>query len=167
MKIQRIPRDEGWSMRYVPQLESFYKHQITRKADFDEVFSEAASGETDDEPIKPYEHPARDLTSILHPIGPAGQFLRHMVTQCLHVHLSRWIYHMQSVSRSGHKWRKEWISIGTSPSRIVCESCVRKMFRQKDERDYIHRALLEEVNDIICNILHDYTVWSELLFDPD
>ena len=41
------------------------------------------------------------------------------------------------------------------------------MFRQKDQRDYIHRALTEEVNDIIRHILDDYTVWSELLFDPD
>ena len=26
---------------------------------------------------------------------------------------------------------------------------------------------MEEVNDIICNILHDSSMWSELLFDPD
>ena len=167
MKIQRIRRDEGWSMRYVPQLESFYKHQITRKEDFDEGFSEAASGNTDEEPIQPYEHPARDLTSILHPIGPAGQYLRHMMTQCLHVHLSRWIYHMQSVSRSGHKWRKAVDQHWALAVENICEGCVRKMFRQKDQRDYVHRALLDEVADIIHNILDDSSIWSELLFDPD
>ena len=41
------------------------------------------------------------------------------------------------------------------------------MFRQKDQRDLLHRALTEEVSDIIRNILDDYSVWSELLFDPD
>ena len=167
MKIQRIRRDEGWSMRYVPQLESFYKHQITRKEDFDEGFSEAASGDGNEEPFNPYEHPARDLTSILHPIGPAGQYLRHMVTQCLHVHLSRWIYHMQSVSRSGHKWRKAVDQHWALAVENICECCVRKMFRQKDQRDYVHRALLDEVQDIIRNILDDSSIWSELLFDPD
>ena len=70
MKIQRIRRDEGWSMRYVFQIESFYKHQITRKEDFDEGFSEAAAGDTNEESFQPYEHPARDLTSFLHLIGP-------------------------------------------------------------------------------------------------
>ena len=52
------------------QLESFYKHHITGKEDFDEGFSDAATGDTDEEPFQPYEHPARDLTSILHPKGP-------------------------------------------------------------------------------------------------
>ena len=94
VKIHSIPGDHAESMRYVPQLESFYKHQIIRKEDFDEGFSEMTTEDTDEEP---FEHPARDLTSNLHPIGPAEQYLRHMVTQCLHVHLSRWIYHMQSI----------------------------------------------------------------------
>ena len=60
-------------MRYVAQLESFYKIQTTRKEDFDEGFSEAATRANDEEPFDPYEHPARVLSSILHPIGPAGQ----------------------------------------------------------------------------------------------
>ena len=36
----------------------------------------------------------------------------------------------------------------------------------KDQRDILHRALTDEVNDIIRNILDDSTVCSELLFDP-
>ena len=167
MKIHRIPRDEGWSMRYVPQLESFDKHQITRKEDFDEGFSDAATGDTAEEPFKPYEHPARDLTSILHPIGPAAQYLRHMVTKCLHVHLSRWIYPMQSVSRSGHKWRKAVDQHWTLAVENSCEGCFPNMSRQNEQRDLLHRALTEEVTDIIRNILDDYSVWSELFFDPD
>ena len=41
------------------------------------------------------------------------------------------------------------------------------MFRHKDQRDYVHRALLDEVADIIHNIFDDSSIWSELLFDPD
>ena len=74
---------------------------------------------------------------------------------------------MQSVSRSGHKWRKAVDQHWTLAVENICEGCVRKMFRQKDQRDYIHRALTEEVTDIIGNILDDSPMWSELLFDPD
>ena len=82
-----------------------------------------------------------------------------MVTQCLHVHLSRWIYPIKSVSRSGHKWRKAEDKFGTLAGENICEGCVRKMFRQKDQRDILHRALTEEVNDIIRNIMDDSPVW--------
>ena len=45
MNIHRIPRDQVWSMRYVHELESFFKYQITSKDDFDEGFSDAATGD--------------------------------------------------------------------------------------------------------------------------
>ena len=106
MKIHRIRPDHGWSMRNVPQLESFYKHHIVRKEDFDEGFSDTATMDAEEEHYEPYDPPGRDLTSILHPNGPGAQYLRHMVTQCLHVQLAKWIYQMQSKSRSGHNWRK-------------------------------------------------------------
>ena len=61
---------------------------------------------------------------------------------------------------------RQWISTGLAVENI-CEGCVRKMFRQKDQRVILHRALRKEVNDIIRNILDDSTVWSELLFEPD
>ena len=41
------------------------------------------------------------------------------------------------------------------------------MFRQKEQHDYVHKAYLDEVRDIIHNILDDSSVRSELLFDPD
>ena len=59
-------------MRYVPQLESFFKPNIVGNEDFDEGESDTATHNTHDEPFEPYEHPSRDLTSILHPIGPAA-----------------------------------------------------------------------------------------------
>ena len=74
---------------------------------------------------------------------------------------------MQSVSRSGHKWRKAVDQHWNLAVENICEGCIRKMFRQKDQRDILHRALSDEVQDIIRNILDDSTVWSELLFDPD
>ena len=36
MKVQRIKRDYAWSMRYVPKLQSIYKHNIVRKEDNEE-----------------------------------------------------------------------------------------------------------------------------------
>ena len=163
-QYEDLPHSSRWRVvdALHPHLESFYKHQITRKEDFDVCFSDAATGDTDEEPFQPYEHPARHLTSILHPIGPAPQYRRHMGTQCLHVHLSRMIYHMQSVSRSEHKWRKAVDQFWTLAFENICESCIRKMFPQKDQRDILPRALTVEVN-----IVDDSSVWSELLFDPD
>ena len=157
LKIQRVPRDHEWSMRYVPQLELFYKHQIAPKEDFDDGESDTATKDTNEEPFKPYEYPARDLTSILHPIGPATHYLRHMVTQCLHVHISRCISHMESTSRSGHKWRKAANLFCQPAVENICEYCLRKMFRQKDPRDLLHRDYLE-VRDIILNIRDDKCV---------
>ena len=93
-------------MRYVAQLLSFYKHHLFRKDDFDEGFSDSATMETDEAHYEPYDYPARALTSILHTIGPGAQYLRQMVTQCLPLHLARWIYQLQSKSRSGHSWKK-------------------------------------------------------------
>ena len=154
-------------MRYGDQLVSLYKHHIIRKVDFDECESDTATLDTPEEPFEPYEHPAWDLSSILHPIGPAAQYLRHMVTQCLHVHLSRWIYHMQSMSRTGHKWREAGYHVWVIALENLCEYCIRKMFRQKDQRDILHRALLNEVHDSIRNSLDEESVWSELIFYPD
>ena len=54
-------------MRYIPQLESFYNNQITRKEDFDEGVCDAATVDTEEEPFQPYEHPARDLTPSVPP----------------------------------------------------------------------------------------------------
>ena len=31
----------------------------------------------------------------------------------------------------------------------LCKSCIRKMFLQKDQRDILHRPLLDDLNDII------------------
>ena len=106
MKIQRIRRDHVWSMRYVPQPESFYKHHIVRKEDFDEDISDTPTMDSDEEHYEPYDFRPRDLTNIIHTLGPGAQYLRHMVTQCLHVHLARYIYQMQSKSRSGLNWKK-------------------------------------------------------------
>ena len=41
------------------------------------------------------------------------------------------------------------------------------MFRQKDQCEHLQRALLDEVDDNIHNIVDDSSLWSELLFDPD
>ena len=167
MKIQRIPRDYGWSMRYVPQLESFYKHHIIRKEDFDEGFSDTATRDTDEEPFDPYEDPTRDLTSIFHPISSAAHSLRHMVTQCTPLHQAKWIYERQSKSRSGHKWWNEVYQFWHLALENICEGCTGKMVRQKEQLDLMHRQLLKEVNDIIVNILDEDSLWSTLLFDPD
>ena len=35
----------------------------------------------------------------------------------------------------------------------ICEECLRKIFRQKDHNDIVHRDLLDESNDIIINIV--------------
>ena len=64
-------------------------------------------------------------------------------------------------------WRKAVDKFWTIAVEKICEGCVRKMFRQKDQGDDLHRALTEGVTDIIRNILDDSSVWSELLFDPD
>ena len=106
--IQRIPRDYAWSMRYVPRLEDFSKHRIVRKEDYDtmEWDSQTANASSDEDPMENFDHPARDLTSILRPIGPAGQFLRHLVVQVLNIHISLWITEMQSGSRGQYKWPK-------------------------------------------------------------
>ena len=77
MKIQRSPRDHWWSMLYVPQLESFYRHHIIHKEDFYEGLSDTATRDTEEEPFERYDHPARDLPSILHHVGPAAHYLRH------------------------------------------------------------------------------------------
>ena len=68
MKVQRIYHDYGWSMRYVAQLESLIKHHIVRREDFYECDSDEAAQDTDEEPYEPFELPARDLPSILHPM---------------------------------------------------------------------------------------------------
>ena len=81
IKSQRIRRYYGWSIRYVPQFESVYNHQINCTEDFDEGFSDRARRDTEEENVKPYDHRARDLTSILHQICAVAQYLRHMVTQ--------------------------------------------------------------------------------------
>ena len=99
MNIQLIHRDHV-SLRNIPRLKTFCKHHLVRKEDFDDGESDMATLDTDEELYEPYDYPARDLTSILHPIGPAAQYLRKVVRQCLHVHVSRWIYQMQSKYRS-------------------------------------------------------------------
>ena len=106
MKEQRIYRDYGWSMCFVHQRESFYTQQIVRKEDFLEGESDTATKDTDEEPSEPYQQRARDLTSMLHPLGPAAMHLRHLVIQTLPIHSASWIYQMQSISSSGHKWKK-------------------------------------------------------------
>ena len=166
MKVQRIYRDFGWSMRYLTQLESLYKHHIVRKEDFDECDSDEAAQDTDEEPFEPYEHPARDLTSILHPIGPAAMHLRHLVIQTLHIHLARWIFQMQSMSRSGHKWKKAVDQFWHGAVDKICETCIRKMFREKIQHQ-LSSEYCTEVNDIIKNIKNEEAMWSTLLFDPD
>ena len=75
-------------MRYVPQLKSVYKHHIHRRDDFDEGDSDTATQDPDEEPFEPEEQPERDLTSILHPIGPAAMHLRQLMIQNLHVHIA-------------------------------------------------------------------------------
>ena len=91
--IQRIPRDHWWWMRYVQRREDFDKEGIVRNEDYDtgELDSQTVNASSDDDPVEPFDHPARDLNSILHPIGPAGQFLRHLLVHVLHVHIFRWI----------------------------------------------------------------------------
>ena len=168
VKIQRIPRDHGWSMRYVPQLEEFFKHRIVRKEDFDtmEWDSETVNASSDEDPVEPFEHPARDLTSILHPIGPAGQFLRHLVVQVLHVHISRWIYEMQSGSRGGYKWPKAVERFWNPALDKICETCVHKLFKDRVARKVSSEYLLE-IGDIVRNIEKDDCLWSTLFFNPD
>ena len=56
----RIYRDYGSSKRYVPQLESIFKHHIVHKEEFDEGYSDATLQDTDDEGFEQYQHPARD-----------------------------------------------------------------------------------------------------------
>ena len=153
-------------MGSVPQLGSLYNHHIIRIEDFDEGESETARRDTDEEHFEQYEQPARDLTSILHPIGLTAHYLRHMLTQWLHVQLSRWIYHMQSRARSGHKWRKAVDHFWNLAVDNIREGCILKMLLQKDQR-YVHRDSLEEVTDFILNILHDNSMWSTLLFYPN
>ena len=167
MKNQRIPRVHGWSLRYIPRLETVFKHQLLHKEDFEDGESEMAPMDTDEERYDPYDYPARDLTSILHPIGPAPQYLRHTVTQCLHVHLSRWSYQMQSNSRSGHNWRKSVDKFWDLAIERICEDCIPKIFPQKDQNELIHRDLLDECNDIMINILTEHSLWPTLLFDPN
>ena len=108
VKLERIYIDYGWTMRYVPRLEDFYYRHLVRKEDTKSTGweSDAANARTDEDALEPYQHPAQDLTSILHPIAPAGQFLRHLVVQVLHVHLARWILLRQSNSRAGFKGPK-------------------------------------------------------------
>ena len=47
--------DDGWVLRYVPQLESFYNDNIVRKVDFDERFSDISKPDNDEAPFDPYE----------------------------------------------------------------------------------------------------------------
>ena len=56
MTVHRFYRDFWWSLRYVPQLESFYKHHIVRSEEFDECDSDDAAHDTDEEPFEPCEH---------------------------------------------------------------------------------------------------------------
>ena len=53
IKVHRIFRDHGWTLRYIPQLESFYKPHIVRKGDFDGCDSDEAVHHTDLEPCEP------------------------------------------------------------------------------------------------------------------
>ena len=71
---------------------------------------------------------------------------------------------MQSISRSGNKWRKAVDKFWHRALDNMCEYCIRKMFRQMIQRD-IHRAYMDEVRYIINNIEDDDAVWSTLLFD--
>ena len=99
---------------------------IVSNEDFDECESDTATRDAEEEPLEPYGQPARDLTMILHPIVPVANYLRHVLTQCLHVHLSRWIYHMQSISRSGPNIRKA-VNLFWQPAvENICEYCHRK-----------------------------------------
>ena len=120
----------------VPQLEAFYKHQILRKEDVDMVewVSDAVNASSDDDLVEPFEHPARDITTILHPIGPAGHFLRHLIVQVLHVHISRWIYQMQSGSRGGLKWPTAVSRSWNSAVDKISEACLHKVFKARVDR---------------------------------
>ena len=71
------------------QVEKFLKHRIVRKEEFDMVEwdSETVNGSSYEEPTEPFEHGARDLTSILNRIGPAGQSLRHLLGHLLQGHI--------------------------------------------------------------------------------
>ena len=81
VKLERIYIDYGWTMRYVPRHEHFYYRYLVRKEDTKSTGwdSATANASTDEDALEPFEHPTRDLTSILHLIGPAGPFLSHLV----------------------------------------------------------------------------------------
>ena len=51
VKVQRIHRDYGWAIRYLPQLETFFKQHIVRKEDFDEGYTDPTMQDTDEEPF--------------------------------------------------------------------------------------------------------------------
>ena len=133
VKLERIYIEYGWTMRYVPRLEDFYYHHLVRNEDTKSTVweSDAANASTDEDALERYQHHPRDLTSILHPIGPAGQFLRHLVVQVLNVHLPRWLFMMQSNSRAGYKWPKAVDHFWNRALDKLYESWVRILFTQR------------------------------------
>ena len=112
-----------------------------------------------------FEHRGRDLTSILHPSGPTGLFLLHLVIQVLHVHLARWIFKMQSRSRAGFNWPKALYHFWNQALDNLCETCVRTMFNQR-VANKVSRKYLVEMGYIIKNIENEDSLWSTV-FDPE
>ena len=168
LKIQRFPLDYGWSIRYVRQLEDFYKHRIQRKEDVDTVQwdSETVNASRDDDPMETFNHAARDLASVLPPIGPAGQFQRHFLVEVLHVHISPWVYEMQSGSRGGYKWPKAVERFWNQALDRIFETCFQKLFKDRVARN-VSREYLMDVGDSIRNIEQDECLWARLFFNPE
>ena len=168
VKIERIFIDCGWSMRYFPRLENFSYPYLVRKEDTKSTGwdSHSTNASSDGDALERFEHPARYLTSILHPIGPAGQFLRHLLVQVLHVHLARWILLMQTNSCEGFKWPKAVDHFWNRALDNLYETCVRKLFKQRVATKVSSEYLLE-VGDIIKNIEKEASLWSTLFFVPE
>ena len=82
-----------------------------------------------------FDHSARDLITILHPIDLARQFLPRLLMQVLHLHRARWIFQMQSISSVGFNWPKGFHEFWNRALDDLCEGWGRKLFKQLGHAD--------------------------------
>ena len=167
VNIQSIFIDFAWSLRYVLHLEDFYSRYLVRKDDseYTGLDSVMAIETSDAAAVEPVKQAARHLLSTLHLIGLAWLFLRHRLVHLSPLHLQRWLFQMQSISRAGFKWPKAGDHFLNHAIDNLFETCVQKLFNQrvpsKESREF-----LVEVGDFIINIEKAQCVWSTF-FHPD
>ena len=169
MIVSRTFKDPQWTNEFYFKLENFFHTQLDRKEDF-EYGEDSADLSYDlsfrDTSVFSDECPMRDLTSILHPIGPACQSIRAHMIQTFQFHITRLVYEILSISKSGLKWTSAVTLYWEQVIQNICEMCLRKLFNAKWEANSSFTTR-SEVSDIFNTIMDEDCIWGTLLYDID